>query len=61
MDQPLSEPFSEPMTVRVVENEVVVLGPDAVGISLTPEAAEESAHRLLEAAKRAREGRDELA
>ncbi|HEY9218925.1 MAG TPA: hypothetical protein VIO94_12805 [Phenylobacterium sp.] len=46
--------FSEPMTVRVVEGEVVVIGPDAVAVSLTPDAAEESAHRLLSAAREAR-------
>jgi hypothetical protein len=42
------------MTVEVVEGEVVILGPDAVSVSLTPSAAEESARRLLEAADRAR-------
>ena len=42
------------MTVEVVEGEVVVLGPDAVSVSLTPEAAEESGLRLIEAANRAR-------
>lgn len=46
--------FEEPMTVTVVEGDVVVLGPDAVGISLTPEAAMESARRLEAAAAEAR-------
>lgn len=47
-------PYSEPMTVHVVEGEVVVLGPDGVAVSLTPEAAEESANRLNTAASEAR-------
>lgn len=47
-------PFSEPMTAQPVEGEVVVLGPDSVGVALTPEAAEESARRLAEAARLAR-------
>lgn len=47
-------PYSEPMTVHAVEGEVVVLGPDGVAVSLTPEAAEESANRLNAAAGEAR-------
>jgi hypothetical protein len=50
----MSEAYSEPMTVRVVDGEVVVLGPDAVSVSLTPDAAEESARRLEAAATEAR-------
>jgi hypothetical protein len=42
------------MTVEVVDGEVVVMGPDAVSVSLTPSAAEESGRRLVEAAERAR-------
>lgn len=61
----MSGPFSEPMTVTTVEGEVVVLGPDAIGVSLTPASAEESAHRLLRCAEEARRTatgpRDELA
>ncbi|HVI34297.1 hypothetical protein [Phenylobacterium sp.] len=53
------------MTVTTVEGEVVVLGPDAIGVSLTPASAEESAHRLLRCAEEARRTatgpRDELA
>lgn len=37
------------MTVMIVDGEIVVLGPDAVAVSITPDAAEESARRLLEA------------
>lgn len=53
------------MTVTAVDGEVVVLGPDAVGVSLTPESAEESARRLLRCAEEARRTgagpRDEMA
>ena len=42
------------MTVEVIEGEVVILGPDAISVSLTPSAAEESGRRLLAAADRAR-------
>jgi hypothetical protein len=48
--------FDEPMTVRVVDGEIVILGPDAVGVSLTPEAAAESGRRLMAAAEAARQG-----
>jgi len=47
-------PYTQPMNVKEVEGEVVVLGPDGVAVSLTAEAAEESARRLLEAAASAR-------
>lgn len=58
----VDQAYSEPMTVRVVDHDVVIIGPDSIGVSLTPEAAEESARRLLEAAGRARVGepRDEV-
>ena len=47
-------PYSDPMTVHAVEGEVVVLGPDGVAVSLTPDCAEESAKRLMAAANEAR-------
>jgi hypothetical protein len=50
----VSEPFDEPMTVTTVDGEVVVLGPDAIAAALTPDAAEESARRLMTAAEVAR-------
>ena len=50
----MSEAYSEAMTVRVVEGEVVILGPDGLSAALTPEAAEESARRLKAAAQEAR-------
>jgi hypothetical protein len=46
--------FQSPMKVHVVHGEVVILGPDAISVSMTPDAAEESALRLLEAARKAR-------
>jgi hypothetical protein len=54
MDQYL-DAFHDPMNVHVVDDEIVILGPDGVAISLTIEAAEESARRLAEAVKTARD------
>ena len=48
------KPYDEPMIVRVVEGDVVILGPDGFSASITPHAAEESARRLLQAAQEAR-------
>jgi hypothetical protein len=53
MDDYLSA-LDTPMTVEVVEGEVVVLGPRSVSVSLTPAAAEISGERLIEAARLAR-------
>lgn len=47
------DPFDVPMTVQVVEGEVVVLGPNGLAIALTPEAARVSAERLSAAASAA--------
>lgn len=52
----MSGAFTEPMTVRVVDGEIVILAPDAIAVSLTPAAAEESARRLMAAAAEARAG-----
>lgn len=46
--------LSEAIRVLAVEGEVVLLGPTAMAVSLTPEAAEESARRLMAAAEQAR-------
>jgi hypothetical protein len=51
----VSAAYTEPMTVQSVDGEVVVLGPDACAVALTPEAAEESARRLDAAAAEARQ------
>ncbi len=48
--------FSEPMEVTVEEGEIVVLGPNGVNGSFTPDAAEESARRLLAAVAGCRGG-----
>lgn len=54
---PSQSAYSEPMTVDVVDGEVVILGPDGLSASLTPESTEESARRLQAAAQVAREPR----
>ena len=46
--------FGEPSEVIVEEGEVIVVGPDGVAVTLTPDAAEETARRLAEAAAEAR-------
>ena len=46
--------YDEPSAVDAVEGQVAVSGPDAVSVLLTPEAAEETSHRLLEGAMEAR-------
>jgi hypothetical protein len=56
------ELYDEASKVSADNGEVAVDGPDGVDVSLTPEAAVETSHRLLEAGlaaqgqKRAREG-----
>ena len=45
--------FGEPSEVIVEEGEVIVEGP-GVAVTLTPDAAEETARRLAEAAAEAR-------
>ena len=44
------KPHDRPSDVSVEEGEVLVDGPDGVAVSLTPGAAEETSHRLLDAA-----------
>ena len=50
----VSVAFSEAMSAQAIEGEVVVLGPAGFAVSLTPEAAEESARRITAAAQLAR-------
>lgn len=45
--------YRDPSDVRAVDGEVEVDGPDAVNVTLTPEAAEETSDRLLKEAARA--------
>jgi hypothetical protein len=47
-------PYDEPTKVTPVDGEVTLDGPDGIAVSMTPEAAEETAERLIEAAGRAR-------
>ena len=49
-----SKAYNEPSNVEAVDGDVMVDGPDAVDVSLTPEAAEETSERLLGEAMKAR-------
>jgi hypothetical protein len=49
-----STTYSEASDVTAVEGTVHLDGPDAVDVTLTPEAAEETSERLVEEAVRAR-------
>jgi hypothetical protein len=46
--------FNQPTQSAAVDGEVVLNGPDGVGLSMTPDAAEETARRLAGSAKEAR-------
>ena len=46
--------YDEPSDVKAVDGRVEVDGPDAVDVSLTPEAAEETSERLLQQSFKAR-------
>lgn len=46
--------FECPTKTDAVDGEVVLRGPDGVAVSMTPEAAEETARRLLASAGEAR-------
>ena len=50
---------SEPSDVNAEAGQVLVEGPDGVAVSLTPDAAEETGRRMINAASEARrqEGR----
>lgn len=48
------ETYDEPSKVDAEDGSVLVKGPNAVDVRLTPSAAEETSHRLLEAAMKAR-------
>ena len=45
--------YNEPSSVASEEEEVFVDGPDGVAVTLTPEAAEETGHRLIAKASEA--------
>ncbi|QIL02318.1 hypothetical protein G7078_05620 [Sphingomonas sinipercae] len=46
--------YDEPTHVDAVEGVVTLIGPDAVDVRMTPDAAEETSERLLEGAMKAR-------
>ena len=46
--------YSDASHVRAEDGVVVVKGPDAVDVRLTPDAAEETSERMLEGAMKAR-------
>lgn len=46
--------YDEPTKATPIEGEVVLNGPDGVDVSITPDAADESARRMQSAAKVAR-------
>ncbi len=47
-------PHPDPSLVSAEEGEVQIDGPNGLATALTPDAAEETAHRLLKAASQAR-------
>jgi hypothetical protein len=49
--------YDDATVTDAVDGEVVLRGPDGVAVSMTPEAAEETARRLLESSEEARRQR----
>ena len=49
-----SKIYDEPTTVDAEEGAVILRGPDALDVRMTPGAAEETSERLLEGAMKAR-------
>jgi hypothetical protein len=49
----MDKAHSEPSEVAAEEGEVIVEGPDGVAVSMTPDAAIETSHRLLDRATEA--------
>ena len=52
-------PHAHPSSVSAEEGEVLVDGPDGVAVAMTPDAAEETGRRLIDAAAEARRQTDE--
>lgn len=50
---PAQHAYDDPTHVTAVDGEVVLDGPDGVGLSMTPAAALETGKRLIAAAKQA--------
>ena len=49
--------YDEPLVVRESNGEVVITGPGAMAAALTPNAAEATAQKMIEAAQEARKNR----
>jgi hypothetical protein len=52
-------PHAQPSQVVAENGQVLIEGPDWIAISMTPDAAEETARRMLSAASQAREQKDQ--
>jgi hypothetical protein len=46
--------YSDPSDVNIEQGQVIVEGPDGVAVTLTPDAAEETGRRMIDAASQAR-------
>ena len=57
----LADLYTDPMEPRVQPGAVIVMGPGPVAMAFTPDAAEMSAIKLLDAASKARGGQALLA
>ena len=53
-DMSEAEIYDEPTNVDAKDGTVILKGPDAVDVRMTPDAAEETSERLLEGAMKAR-------
>jgi hypothetical protein len=53
-NMPSQPAYDTPSTIYAVDGEVVLDGPDGIGLSMTPNAAAETARRLAKAADEAR-------
>ena len=51
---PKHQIYDEPTRVEAQDGTVILKGPDAVDVRMTPQAAEETSERLLEGAMKAR-------
>ena len=51
--------YDDATVTDALDGEVVLRGPDGIALSMTPEAAEETARRLLKASEEARRQRQE--
>jgi hypothetical protein len=51
---PSHKAYDTPVKTTAIDGEVVLEGPDGIGLSMTPDAAEESAERLRAASAAAR-------